>query len=130
LQSCDDPANGFALGLRNVYLRERDADPLLARPVLAPVAVLAKGDVDRSTIDRIRKESGMTVESIAAFFSETEVGQEIGRRGAERTLVALLRSRFGDHPRLPAIAGRLARLTDQADAIEAITRAQSPDELL
>jgi hypothetical protein len=175
LQSCDDPANGFALGLRNVYLRERDADPLLARPVLAPVAVLAKGDVDargaylatayklaepmpeglrsmlrqaaldlatitldRSTIDRIRKESGMTVESIADFYSETEVGQELGRRGIEqgieqgieRTLAALLRSRFGNHGQVRAIAGQLARLPDQALAIDMIVRAQSLEDLL
>ena len=72
----------------------------------------------------------MTVESIADFYSETEVGQEIRRRGQERTLAALLHSRFGDHAQIPAIATRLAHLPDQAEAIDAITRAQSPDELL
>jgi NADPH-dependent ferric siderophore reductase len=76
----------------------------------------------------------MTVESIADFYSGTEVGREIGRRGREQgieqTLLALLRSRFGDQPGIPAIASRLAHLPDQATAIDAIAQAQSADDLL
>ncbi len=172
--SCDDPHNGFFLGLRTIYLRDCPPEPLLAQPALAPLAVLARGATGRElagalatikagppgpqqdalleatavlatirldvhTIDRIRRETGMTVESIADFYSATEVGRELlnrgNRRGIEQgleqgleqgvvaTLTRLLRAKFGDQPGIEAAATRLAHWSDQDAVILAITRA-------
>lgn len=176
VRSVDDPDNGFALGLRVVYLRECDPAPLLRVPGLAPLAVLAAGDrqararslvaavnaiqagtesglaqaqlleaaavlatirLDGLTIDQIRRESGLSVESIADFYSETEVGRELVNRGREQglersgqMLTTLLLDRFGDQPEIPEIVARLARWPDAAAAVHAVTRAQALTELL
>jgi hypothetical protein len=39
----DDPGNGFTLDLKVLYLREHDPADFLSHPVLAPLAVLARG---------------------------------------------------------------------------------------
>jgi hypothetical protein len=119
----DDPAAGFTLGLRTIYLPKVDPAAFLSYPGLAALADLAKGDqqtrarsalnaiqqirtlpeerqsglfeaminlatisLDPHTIDLIRKETGMTVDSIAEFYSHTEVGAELQKRGHERGL--------------------------------------------
>ena len=77
------------------------------------------------------------MESIADFYSETEVGRELLNRGLEqglerstRLLTALLRDRFGDQPEIAEITERLVHWPDPADAVHAITRAQSLAALL
>lgn len=178
IRSCDDPGNGFALGLNTIYLRECEPAMFLANPGLAPLAVLAKGSqetraqslasavdliqsqpgpqqsqlleaaavlatirLDGITIDEIRRESGMTVESIADFYSETEVGQELVNRGLEqgreqglerssKMLAALLRDRFGDQPEIPQVTEQLAHWPDPAAAVHAVIRAETLAELL
>jgi hypothetical protein len=90
-----------------------------------------------SIIDRIRKEIGMTVESVAAFYNQTEVGQELVRQGLEKgreeghedTYRVLLRARFGDDPQIPLIAKRLARFSDAEAVINALDRAEALDRL-
>ncbi len=103
--------------------------------LLEATAVLATIRLDGPTIDRVRRETGMTVESIADFYSETEVGQELMSRGNQQgieqgieqgvleTLTRLLRARFGDQAGLEAVAARLARWQDQDAAVTAVTRA-------
>jgi hypothetical protein len=174
VRSCDDPENGFQLGLRTIYLRECDPALFLGVPGLAPLAVLAQGSreiraqslasavnviqsapgpqqgqlleaaavlatirLDGPTIDQIRRESGMSVESIADFYSETEVGRELLNRGLEQglerssqLLTALLGEKFGEQPELAAVAERLVHWPDPAAAVHAITRAESLAELL
>jgi hypothetical protein len=44
-RSCDDPKNGFRLGEKVVRLFECDPEVLLRDPHLAPLAVLARGDL-------------------------------------------------------------------------------------
>jgi hypothetical protein len=174
VRSVDDPANGFTLGLRTIYLRECDPALFLGVPGLAPLAVLAQGDresraralfravsviqaqpgprqaqlleaaavlatirLDGPTIDLIRRESGMSVESIADFYSETEVGRELLNRGIEQglersgqLLAALLRERFGEQPEIAEVTQRLVHWPDPAAAIQAVNRAGSVSELL
>jgi hypothetical protein len=71
------------------------------------MVILASITLKASTIDLIAKETGMTIETVAQFYLGTEVGQEILKQGTAKTLAALLRSRFGDDPRIPSIAGCL-----------------------
>jgi hypothetical protein len=181
LRSCDDPINGFSLGLKSVYVRECDPAVLLSNSYRAPLAVLAKGDqdsrakalsaalamadkepdrqmlidaaltlatitLDRSTLDRVREETGMTIETVADFYSETEVGRELLGRGREAgrdegreegreeghedVLTALLKNRFGEQARTGEVAQRLAHFMDLATAVDVITKADSLDELL
>jgi hypothetical protein len=176
VRSADDPANGFTLGLRTIYLRECDPEPLLSVPGLAPLAVLAHGDresraralvaavnviqartesgpqqaqlleaaavlatirLDGLTIDQIRRESGLSVESIADFYSETEVGRELVNRGIEQgmqrsgqMLATLLSDRFGESPEIPEIVSRLVRWPDPAAAVHAVVRSSSLQDLL
>ena len=57
VESCDDPETGFALGLREVYLRDCDPATFLGTPDLAPLAVLAGGDQQtraQALIDSLR----------------------------------------------------------------------------
>jgi len=105
--------------------------------LLEAAAVLATIRLDGPTIDVIRRESGMSVESIADFYSETEVGRELLNRGLEQGLelsaqmiAALLRDRFGDQPQIAEITDRLVHGPDPASAARAITRAETLSELL
>jgi hypothetical protein len=166
----DDLRNGFILDLRVIYLRERDPAEFLEDPVLAPLAVLAKGRrrrreksfaaalrlirdsrhpqtaellqiaetlalirLDQSTIVRIRKENGMSIQPLVDHYKTTEVGhhlQRLGREeGREKMLLAALRSRFGDTPDAPVIVRRLTGKTDDA-AMDAILGAPDLESLL
>jgi hypothetical protein len=176
LRSGDDEANGFRLGLKTIYLRECDGEPLLTDAHLAPLAVLARGDktdraeylgralkivdgdqdkaflreapldlavmtLDRSTIDKVMEETGMSTESVADFYSGTRFGQEIKNRGRTEGLTeglvrgradllrVVLRDRFGEDPRIEAIASRLAEIDDATAAVHAINHAATLDEL-
>jgi hypothetical protein len=173
-----------------VYLREHDPEEFLDDPVLAPLAVLARGSrkqreavlgaalrlirdsghprtaellqiaetlatirLDLPTIERIRKENGMSVQPLVDFWRDSEIGEQLqalghqkgrkegrhegrqeGRRegrdeGRAGVLLALLRVRFAGQPGLKAVAERLATWSDQA-ASEAIIAATDPAELL
>jgi hypothetical protein len=93
--------------------------------------------LDRSTIDLIVKETGMSIETVAEFYSGTEVGQEIRKQGREegreegtaRTLAALLRARFGEQPQIPKIAEHLAHGSDDDASIRIVTEARTLDDL-
>lgn len=84
--------------------------------LLETASVLATIRLRAPTIQKIRREAGMTVESIADFYAQTEggrflidKGREQGREEAREEAVAvLLHERFGDDPRIPGIARRLA----------------------
>jgi hypothetical protein len=175
--SCDDPENGFYLGLNTVYLRDRDPAEFLADPALAPFTVLAAGDresrrrslaaalqliqerggerardllqaaetlatirLDPRSIDQAQKETDMTVESIANIYGQTEVGQELIRRGEARgrvtgearargALAALLRLKFGDDPAIADIVEQLVSWPDADAAVQAITSAATIDDV-
>jgi hypothetical protein len=168
LRSGDDPANGFTLGLKPIYLRECDPEPLLATARLAPLAVLARGDreqraesfdralkivrgdldhafleeaalrlatitLDRSTLDRVLEESGMTIDDVVDFYSGTKFGRELVNRSRAEGIVlmleTLLRDRFGEDPRIEATAKRPAETTDPAAAVHAITHAATIADL-
>jgi hypothetical protein len=115
------------------------------RELMEFAQVLATIRLDTPTIEEIVKEAGMTVESIAGLFRETEFGQLLvnegrteGRNegrtegrteGREALLTALLRDRFGDQPGLAAAAHRLAGWPDAAVALHAVTAAADLDDL-
>ncbi len=100
-------------------------------------AVMATINLSRDTIDRITQEAGMTIETIVEFYRETIIGEaleqhgrEQGRvegreEGREQTLIALLHSRFGDDPAVPAVAHHLATSADLESAVRAVTSARS-----
>jgi hypothetical protein len=162
----DDLRNGFTLDLRIIYLRDCDPAEFLKDPVLAPLAVLARGRrarrersfsaalalirdsghpqsgellqaaetlalirLDAATIDRIRKENGMSIQPLVDHYRDTEVGQHLRRLGREEMLLAALRSQFGDRPEIPDVAKRLAGWPDIA-AFQAINAATDPAALL
>lgn len=82
--------------------------------------VLATIILDRDAVQRILKEVGMTMESIAEFYRDTDLGhvlQDVGRKegrkegrqeGREAALVEAITDRFGPDPGVPVIAHRLA----------------------
>jgi hypothetical protein len=84
----------------------------------------------------------MTVESIADFERQTEVGRMLLDRGREQgleqgrkhghvqTLEALTRGRFGDRPDIPQLAKRLARSCDLPTAVHPITHTTRFEDLL
>lgn len=174
----DDVRNGFTLDLRVIHLREQDPAYFLVDPVLAPLAVLARGSrkrreqsfgaalrlirdsghpqlgelfqiaetlalirLDSSTIDRIRKENGMSIQPLVDHYRNTEVGHHLQRLGREeglekgrqeekeKMLLALLHSRFGDNPGAEKVVQRLATWTESA-AIDAILSAPDLEPLL
>jgi hypothetical protein len=182
----DDVRNGFLLDLRIMYVRERDPTEFLADPVLAPLAVLARGRrtrrehsfgaalrlirdsghpgsaelfqtaeilalirLDAITIDRIRKENGMSIQPLVDHYRNTEVGSHLQRIGHDRghdeglqegreegrqekqegMLRSLLRRQFGDRPEASAIVQRLAGWSDSA-AMNAILDAPDIQTLL
>ena len=87
----------------------------------------------------------MTEETIAEFYRDTkfsrliekqahdqglEEGLEQGlEQGTARTLTALLRTRFGNHSQIPAIARNLAHSVDIDTSIGIVTEAKSLDDL-
>jgi hypothetical protein len=122
--------------VRAVSLIQTQSGPHQAQ-LLEVAAVLATIRLDGPTIDLIRRESGMSVESIADFYSETEVGRELLNRGIEQglqrsgqLLAALLRDRFGEQPEIVEITERLVHWPDPAAAVRAVTRAATLTELL
>jgi predicted transposase YdaD len=178
----DDLSNGFILDLRVIYLRERDPAEFLDDPVLAPLAVLARGRrerrersfgaalrlirdsghqqtaeliqiaetlalvrLDPTTIARIRKENGMSIQPLVDHYKKTEVGHHLQRLGREegreegrekgreeareKMLLAALRSRFGDVPESLTVVRRLAGTTDEA-AMDAVLGAPTLQALL
>jgi len=174
----DDVRNGFILDLRVIYLRERDPAEFLTDPVLAPLAVLARGRrttrekslgaalrlirdsnhphageliqaaetlalirCDPSTIARVRKENGMSIQPMVDHYRNTEVGHHLQRLGREegreegeelgrrKMLLALLQSRFGHQRDASAVMERLAGWTGPA-AVEAILAAPTLESLL
>jgi hypothetical protein len=178
----DDVRNGFLLDLRVIYLRERDPAEFLTDPVLAPLAVLARGRrktreksfgaalrlirdsnhphagellqtaetlalirLDPSTISRIRKENGVSIQPLVDHYRNTEVGHHLQRLGREEgrdeglklgraeerreMLLALLQSRFGSHGQAAAVAAHFADWTELA-AVEAILEAPDLKTLL
>lgn len=98
--------------------------------------------LDRLTIDRIKKENGMSIEPMVEFYRETEVGhrlRDMGREqgreegreeGRERLLLALLQSRFGDHPKVRGAAHRLAAWGDESNAVAAVLSAPDVESML
>ena len=50
-------------------------------------------------------------------------------QGTARTLTALLRTRFGNHSQIPAIARNLAHSVDTDTSIGIVTEAKSLDDL-
>jgi len=117
------------------------SEPPRRRSALVEASLeLARIVLDRPTIDLIRKETGMTVEETADFYSESDwakvlqdrgraQGRQEGRQeGRARVLLALLRTRFGQHPDLPALAELLSSW-EESVAIEAITNAERPEEI-
>ena len=99
--------------------------------------VLATIRLHPHTIEKIRREADMTVESIADFYAQTEGGQFLIAKGREEgreetreeTLAVLLRARFGDDPRIPALADRLVHEQEYAAVLRAVLGAESLDDL-
>ena len=121
----------------NVIQAGTEAGPGQAQ-LLEAAAVLATIRLDGLTIDQIRRESGLSVESIADFYSETEVGRELVNRGIEQgierssqmLLGILLSEHFGEQPEIAQIVERLVGWSDLSAAVHAVTHARSLDELL
>jgi hypothetical protein len=99
--------------------------------------VLAVIASDPAVVEKIIEETEMTVESVAEFYRDTGFGRRLRDEGREEgreeeresLLAALLADRFGEHPALPALARRLARLSDGAAAVHAITTAATLEDL-
>jgi hypothetical protein len=120
----------------NVIQAGTEIGPAQAQ-LLEAAAVLATIRLDGLTIDQIRRESGLSVESIADFYSETEVGRELVNRGIEQgiersshtLLTVLLTDRFGARDDLPQIVERLVAGSDLTAAVHAVMQASSLDDL-
>ena len=124
-------------------------DPLAQ--VWLPAAIsLAEVHLDRSTIDRIVRESVMSVGPYVEPFVERfrdhpwgraliskgrEEGREEGRKegvtqGGERVLLEALRTRFGDGPQIQEAERILGGWEDVAAAVAAVSTAKDPASLL
>ena len=109
-----------------------------AKVLVEAASVLATIRLDRPMIEKIREEAGMTVESVADFWAETEFGRVLQQRAREeglergrlQALAALLRVRFGDGPDVEEAAGRLAPAPDFDTVVRDVSTAGSLDELL
>jgi hypothetical protein len=116
----------------------RDSDHPWAGELFQIAETLALIRLDPATIDRIRKENGMSIQPLVDHYRNTEVGHHLQRLGREegreeglergrqeekeKMLLALLHTRFGEKPEAAAIVQRLAGWTEAA-AIEAILSA-------
>jgi hypothetical protein len=89
---------------------------------------LARMYLDLATIRTVKEGSKMAIPSV---FAELRAESMAEAREAERqdTARSLLRLRFGDDTRIPALAERLARL-DRDLYLRRITEADSLDDLL
>jgi len=119
-----------AEGLADAYQRIQELAGDDASALLEAADVLATIRLDANIIEQIREENGMTVETIADFYSHTKFGQELRHRGHAEMLEDLIQDRFGDQPETAGIAGRLAQSGDRRAAIRSITHAATFDDLL
>jgi hypothetical protein len=119
----------FAAALRLI----RDGGHPGAGELLQTAETLALIRLDRFTIDRIRKENGMSIQPLVDHYRDTEVGQHLRRLGREEEktamLLAMVQSRFGRQPDASAIAQRLTGWTER-EAVDAILAASSIESLL
>jgi len=131
-----DPAEKVKVAARVIeMIRERGGKRLAQ--LLEFIAVLAVIASDRAVVEKIIEETEMTVESIAEFYRDTSVGQQLCQEGKEKgreeereaLLAALITERFGPSPQAAALAHRLARLPDGAHAVHLITTATSLGDL-
>ncbi|MDQ3988552.1 MAG: hypothetical protein M3291_05030 [Actinomycetota bacterium] len=102
-------------------------DPRLRYDLLVAAAILASIVLSRGIIIEALEGADMPI-----LLSETPLGRELieeGRREAVLHLTTLmLRHRFGDDPRIDAVAARLAVLPDE-DRIARITTTEVLDDL-
>lgn len=119
----------FAAALRLI----RDGGHPGAGELLQTAETLALIRLDRFTIDRIRKENGMSIQPLVDHYRDTEVGLHLRRLGREEEktamLLAMVQSRFGRQPDASAIARRLTGWTER-EAVDAILAASSIESLL
>jgi hypothetical protein len=128
-----DLAELEALAARAVEAVRKDGGERAER-LLEFITELAPIASDPHIVERALKEAEMTIQSIAAFYRNTEFGQEIraeGRQeGRQESLAIVLRSRFGEHPAVPVVIDRLVLWVDHVAALNAASTAASLDELL
>ena len=119
----------FAAALRLI----RDSGHPWSGELLQTAETLALIRLDADTIDRIRKENGMSIQPLVDHYRNTEVGHHLQRLGREeekgKMLLGLLHRRFGDVPEAPAIVQRLSGWTELA-AMDAILDAPDIETLL
>jgi hypothetical protein len=91
-------------------------------------SVLAAIHLDATTIERVTKEAEMPIS-----LEGTVGGRSLEKRGEARGKAAiiamLLRQRFGDDDRIPAVTDRLAALP-QEEAVSAALEASVLDDLV
>lgn len=113
-----------------------------AQSLLWSAVRLAAIRLDANTINQAWKESGMVIEvdydeDDVAFLEQLIPGQDLLRKGVRRgraegeaaVLAALLRTRFGDHPRIAAVAEHLATWPEPEAAVRAVMNAAGLDDL-
>ncbi|WP_088281346.1 hypothetical protein [Kineosporia sp. A_224] len=130
----DERAVALGRALRTI----RDGGGDRTVELLDAAAVLATIRLHPVTIEKIRREAGMTVESIADFYEQTDFGRLIQDRareqgieqGIEQALTVALVERFGIRPETAGVAHRLAAGTDLATAMHTVMTAQAFEDLL
>lgn len=115
----------FAAALRLI----QDSGLPGADELLMTAETLAHIRLDPTTIDRVRKENGMSIQPLVDHYRNTEVGHHLQRIGRESMLRAAVLSRFGEIPEVPAIVSRLSSWTE-IEAMSAIVSAPDPGTLL
>lgn len=100
---------------------------------------LATITLERSTIENIGKEMGVSIDEVVDFYDSTEIGRVLKERGREagreegvsQTLLVLLSARFGDQSGLEELAGRLARSGVPVEVVvRAIGEAEAPEDVV
>lgn len=134
-----DAASGDTL--RIAIHKTRGLDQVRERRLVEAMSTVAITRLGSTTVQQINEEDDVSVKSVAAFYRETNFGQEIHREGIEEgikegqgrgsaaALAAMLRARFGDDPRITRIAHHLAAGTDENTSAEMIFEATSVDDL-
>ncbi|MBI4939464.1 MAG: hypothetical protein HY830_01805, partial [Actinobacteria bacterium] len=126
----DDRAAALGRALRTI----RDGAGERTVELLDAAAVLATIRLHPVTIEKIRREAGMTVESIADFYEQTDFGRLIQDRareqGLEQALSVALAERFGIRPEIADVAHRLAHGADVSTAMRAVLTARAFEDLL